>query len=651
MLFMYFCKLMNKIGSRKIYKGNVSAVVVIRLLAVLFVLSLSRMSLYVFNYRLFSSFSLGEILQAYFYGLRFDLSILFIISSLYILANALPFGFRRNTYYQKAINTISLIVISLAVIFNMIDAVYYRFTLKRMTYDIFHYVAANGGFLDVAPGFILNFWYITLTTVLLVVFLIYLFYRIELNRKVEMMGWRFYVRQSLLFILSMAIIIIGIRGGFQLKPINIVDASLHAPARLSAVVLNTPFTIVKSYGQTGFQEKDYFSAEELKEIYDPIRVFPIDKNRTENKLNVVVLILESFSSEHIGYLSHQKSFTPFLDSLFEHSLIFAATANGKRSIEGIPAVLSSIPTLTNESFLNGPYAANQIEGLAATLEKHQYHTAFFHGGKNGTMSFDAYAYSSGFQEYYGMNEYPDKADYDGHWGIWDEPYLQYFAHSLDNFPQPFLSTLFTLSSHHPYQVPERYKDMLPDGKLEIQKPIAYTDMALRNFFKTAKDKPWYAHTLFVLTADHTSEGAEAKYQNALGQFSIPIAFFMPSDSLLKYYPKKLPVQQLDIFPSIIDYLGLSDTILCFGSSVFDTTSSAFAINHYNSRIQMLNHNYLMQIQEDRVKALYDYRMDSLLQNNIVGKRDVTEVLNFQRAVIQQYNNRMIRNHLKAGGYE
>ena len=642
---------MQTLKSNFIYKANVYFVLSVRMMLILAFLSFSRMSLYIFNTDLFSGFSIFEIFKAYFYGLRFDLSVIFILASLLIMANALPLGFRRNHIYQKIINVISLHIVSIAIIFNFIDAIYYRFTLKRMTFDIFNYVETNGGFLELAPSFIIDFWYVSLTTIFSITLLIYLFTRIRLNRKIEKTSWRFYTWSSSLFLLSATIIIIGIRGGTQLKPINIVDAGLHVEARLTPLVLNTPFTIIKSYGQSGLELKTDFTEFELEEIFNPIHSYsPLD-DKPHNIENVVVLILESFSAEHFGYFTHQKTFTPFLDSLLQHSLVFKGIANGKRSIEGIPAILSSLPALSDDSFVNGPYAANQIEGLAATLSKRNYQTAFFHGGKNGTMSFDAYASASGFQEYYGLNEYPNNNDYDGHWGIWDEPYLQYFAKELDEFVKPFYATLFTLSSHHPYQVPEKYKAQLPEGSLEIQKTVAYTDLALRNFFKSIQSKEWYENTLFVITADHTSEGSSAAYQNAYGQFSIPIAFFAPTDSLLKTRSTKIPVQQIDIFPSVLHYLGIQDTVLCFGNSVFEKSEHPFAINHYNRQIQIFDSSYLLQVQENKPKFLYLYLEDSLLKSNLLEKDNGASLLKHQKAFIQQYNNRMMNNKLKAKRYE
>jgi len=608
------------------------------------------MSLYFFNADMFSEFGIGQILNAFLVGFRFDFSILMMIAVVLILGNMLPLKIKFAKIFRESINSITIFIAFIAISFNLTDAIYYRYTLKRMTFDIFSYIDKTGAFWDVAPQMMLDYWYTWVISILLLVAKIFFFRKLKwIESKKTKYSWQKRLRDTFFFFVAAMVILIGIRGGFQLKPINIVDAAKSVPSQLTPLVLNTPFTIVKSYGQTGLEEKSYFEHAQLNKLFNPLKSY---QNRGAlRKQNVVVIILESFSSEHIGFLSGKRSFTPFLDSLFAHSLAFKGTANGKRSIEGIPAILSSLPTLSDESFLNSPYAANGIEGMAHTLRKYGYTTAFFHGGKNGTMSFDSYAKAAGFQRYYGKNEYPNQDDFDGHWGIWDEEFLQFFKEELSGMKKPFLGALFTLSSHHPFRVPERYQGKFPQGELPIQQCVAYTDHALKLFFEESAKKDWFDNTLFVITADHTSEGSELKYQNNLGQFSIPIVFYAPGDAAVSAQSTHLPVQQTDILPSVLDYLGIQDTLVCFGSSVFDSLRKPFAVNYFNQKFQILNQQYLLQSQSDKLLGLFEYQQDSLLKNNLLGERNIDSLLEFQKAFIQQYNNRMMYNQIQYRNHE
>jgi phosphoglycerol transferase MdoB-like AlkP superfamily enzyme len=161
-----------------------------------------------------------------------------------------------------------------------------------------------------------------------------------------------------------------------------------------------------------------------------------------------------------------------------------------------------------------------------------YGSAFFHGGINSSMGFSAFAAQAGFDKYYGKDEYNNDRDYDGIWGIWDEEFLQFFAEKLNDMPQPFCTAVFTLSSHHPFKLPQRHESRFPEGSDPLTKCISYTDYALRRFFETAQTQSWYANTLFVITADHASHPLHAEYETSVGQMSVPIIYFAPNGVLV-----------------------------------------------------------------------------------------------------------------------
>ena len=183
-----------------------------------------------------------------------------------------------------------------------------------------------------------------------------------------------------------------------------------------------------------------------------------------NKKNVVVLIVESFGREYSGYFNNSRthaltqsrtqyvSYTPFFDSLASHSLTFRYSfANGRKSIDGMPSILSSIPMFV-EPFFTTPASLNDISGIAGLLADEGYSSAFFHGAENGSMGFQAFARTTGFQRYYGRDEYDADArfggdnDFDGTWAIWDEPFLQYYALTMSDMKEPFVTAVFTASS-------------------------------------------------------------------------------------------------------------------------------------------------------------------------------------------------------------
>jgi phosphoglycerol transferase MdoB-like AlkP superfamily enzyme len=433
---------------------------------------------------------------------------------------------------------------------------------------------------------------------------------------------------------------LGLRGGIQPIPLQLVDAGRYTSPQYVGLVLNTPFTIIRSFESSRLPELQLEKNDEALRYIQPVQQF---NNKDFKNKNVVVLILEGFSKEYTG-ISNRKSLTPFLDSLMQHSLVFTnAWANGKQSIEGIPAVLSSIPSLMDNPYINSVYCNNKTNSLAQLLEKKGYTSAFFHGGINGTMNFDSYSKTAGFEKYFGKKEYNNDKDFDGNWGIWDEPYLQYFASELNKQPIPFFASIFTLSSHHPFNLPEKYKNRFINNGLEISQTIGYTDNALRLFFASAKKTNWYKNTLFVLVPDHTGISSDPFYANPVGQHSIPIIFFSPAGEF-KGKSNTL-IQQTDLLPTILDTLGFNLPFFSFGKSAFTTKKEHFALFYDSGNFYSLNDSMCFIFSNQELKRVYNFKNDSSLQRNIEGKYPVEEqkAKKYFRNFAQLYNHTLNSN--------
>jgi len=539
---------------------------------------------------------------------------------------------------------------------NFADSVYFRFTMKRMTVDIFKYISTGNDTVDMMPQFILDYWYVFLLWSSAIFLIIVIMGRIKISKRYVMQSpISYYFSQSVVMFFLMALTLLGIRGGIQLKPVGLLSASQYAPSQETPIVLNSAFTLMRSSGQKGLPRINYYhDQEEMRKIFDAQKLY-LTTDSLGNKLpmlkkNVFIIILESFSTEHIGALSGLKGnpksdFTPFLDSLIEKSFVAEGFANGKRSMEGIPAILASLPTWMDAEFITSQYSANNFNSLASLLKNEGYSTSFFHGGKNGTMGFDAFSHSAGFDNYFGKDEYPDQSDFDGFWGISDEPYLQYIAQKLNSMNQPFMCAVFTLSSHHPYKVPAKYKNRFRKGPLEIQETIMYSDFALKEFFAKVSTMPWFQDALFVITADHTSEARQPFYQNRVGQYCIPIVFYQPGSSLTGR--KKIIAQQTDIMPTILDMLHYQKPFLAFGGSLLREKEPRFDLSYLNGNYQLIYDGYAYQSDIYSVEELYNFVNDSLLTKNVakLEKKNLTESDRLLRAIIQQYNNRMLDNKL------
>ena len=265
--------------------------------------------------------------------------------------------------------------------------------------------------------------------------------------------------------------------------------------------------------------------------------------------NVVVIVVESLAAEYMGAFNPWPGFTPFLDSLAKKGFLSPQSfANGRRSIDAVWSVFAGIPSLMDEPFVTSPFRANRVESLPKSLAAQGYSSAFFHGGKNGTMYFDFFARMSAFQNFYGLNEFPAglrENNFDGTWGIFDGPYLEYFGQMLSKQKEPFFSALFTLSSHNPYTLPAAVRAKFAAvGEHKMHGAIAYTDYALQQFFEQISSFPWFNNTIFVITGDHTSVNTQKPYANNMGEFRVPILFFAPRPDISAFLEQQSVAKRL-----------------------------------------------------------------------------------------------------------
>lgn len=598
-------------------------------------------------------------------SLRFDTTAVCYLNALYILCLLLPLHFKEGKTMQLISKGAYVVCNALGIIVNLCDIVYVPFTGRRTTWSLFSEFSNEGNMGKVIGTEIVNHWYLVLTGILL----IWLLHALYTPARTENELKRYYIGRFALLVISVPLIITGIRGGIgrTVRPISLNDANQYIvdPGQ-AAIVLNTPFSMIRTIGKNPFKEVNFFDEEELAAIFSPVRnysgctIYASDSTVIEpQKKNIVVFIMESFGKEYIGAYNPgdaSPTLTPFLDSLISVSRTYRYSyGNGRKSIDGMPSVLSGIPMFV-EPFFVTPASLNKVSGVAGELANEGYYSAFFHGAPNGSMGFQAFAKATGFDDYYGMDEYnasplySGNDDFDGSWAIWDEPFFQYYAHKMDEFRQPFVTAMFSASSHHPFAIPGEYKEIYKEGKLPIHKCVQYTDNALRRFFAHAKEQEWFKNTLFVITADHSNQTLDARYKSSSGFFEVPVIFYDPTgkEPFAPGIDSTLIAQQNDIMPTLLHYLGYKKDFLSFGKSLLsDTPQESYAVNWLAGLYQYFKGDYLLQFDGTRSTALIDVRKDPLHQNNLIGTQPATEeqMQRELKAIIQQYMARMLQDRL------
>ena len=636
------------------------------LVLVYIVYFICRLAFVLVNWDVFGgNLSFGYAMSLFGAGVIFDTTAILYSNALFILLFLFPFHWKENARFYQIVRWLFTIVNSIMLITNLIDCVYFGYTGKRTTTSVLQEFQHEGGgnlasiFLD---GFI-NYWYL----VILAGVLCYGLYR--LFRSPKDFPIRnltvYYLSQTICLLLAIPFTIFGMRGGMTTatRPITISNANQYVNRPLDAgIVLNTPFAIFRTLDKQPFVTPHYMSDAEAKALYTPIHM-PAD-SASFRPMNVVVLIVEGMTKQHLGSVNRHldngqyKGFMPFIDSLMTRSLSFEYSySNGRKSIDGMPSVLSSIPNFVEPFFLT-PAALNDVSSLAGELTRHKgYTSAFFHGAMNGSMGFMAFARSVGFQKYFGRTEYNEDpnyngdADFDGTWAIWDEEFLQFYCDRMSEMKEPFVTSVFTASSHGPFALPERYIGKFPKGNDPMLETVAYADMSIQRFFEKAAKQPWYNNTLFVLTADHTSLNSYPEYTTDLGYYKVPIIFFAPGMPELQGMDSEKIVEQIDIMPSVLGLLGYDRPFVGFGQDIFHTPAEdKIAVNYIPASgiYQLLKGDYLIQFDGTNVLHAYRFRTDTLMQEDVkdsMPQDTLKEMENTLKSIIQQYMQRMNNNEL------
>ena len=641
------------------------------LLVVYVVYQVARIEFWLVNKTLFAGADWSwQYVWGMFRGsLVFDTSAIVYTNLLWMVLMLLPIGKKKlrtgtkelrmtaDELRQRVCRWIFVLFNGVALVANLADSVYFPYTMRRTTWSVFSEFGNEGNIAGIVLHETLAHWYLVLLFAALV-WLLWKVYRTPHVETEQLAWWKYGGAMLVELLLVVTLCVGGMRGGFAtaVRPITVSNANQYVDRPIDAsLILNTPFSMLRTIGVDPFVEPHYFaSPDEAQQVFSPLHM-PADTASMDRR-NVVILIIESFGREYIGALNtsldggNYRGYTPFVDSLLAHSVTWEYTyCNGRKSIDAMPSILSGIPMFV-EPFVLTPASLNHLSGLADRLGLKGYTTAFYHGAQNNSMGFQAFARSTGFQHYYGRTEFEadtrfgGSSEFDGTWAIWDEPFMQFYCASMTDLNEPFMTALFTATSHNPFVVPKAYQDVYPEEQLPIHKCIRYTDNALRKFFDSARRQPWFDNTVFVLLSDHTNQSCHAAYQTDIGGFCSPIIIYDPRQ---EREPGMRPgiAQQIDVMPTLLGMLHYDQPYIAFGCDLFNTSAdSTWAVNYTAGTYQYVKHGHVLQFDGNRTTAVYALT-DCLMQQNVIGRFDRQERMELElKAIVEQYMYRM--NHDK-----
>lgn len=329
--------------------------------------------------------------------------------------------------------------------------------------------------------------------------------------------------------------------------------------------------------------------------------------------NVVLVMVESLSADYLGIYGNQHHLTPNLDQLAQESLVFdRAYATGTRTVRGLDALSIAIPPIPGQAIVHRPNS-DHLATLGELLEAQKFKTMFIYGGYGVFDSMNAYFRGNDYQVI-------DRTDFDKStiqaenvWGVDDESLFGNALKMIDanqQHGQPFFAHIMTTSNHRPFTFPEGKID-LPLGHREGA--VKYTDYAIGQLIASAKTKPWFKDTLFVIVADHCASAA-GKTKLPVDKYHIPVMFYAP-DLLTPGHDQRL-ISQIDLAPTLLDVLGAKGSQLFFGQSIFEAERKHLPERAFVSNYQELGYyrdNTLIVLSPKR--KVQAYKVDSVSQES------------------------------------
>ena len=630
------------------------SILMYRILLVHIAYLLLRVLFVIFNNDIVQVYDLENFFYLSILGLRFDSSAIAYSNLFFIFFSVLPLSFlsaKKHNFFSALLyftfNTIFLIL-------NFIDFAYYRFNLNRMMGNFLESISQENDKLILIFHFLYRYLNIVLLFFLFLLIWIGLYRLVKIKEEKIENNKMYYLSSIFGLLISSALIVMMARGGDfrkSTRPITLIDSmnNLSKPVH-SDVVLNTSFTIIRTWGKNSFKKSSRFNALEITNYVKPIKIY--NERKVVKKPNIIIFIIESMGREYWGELNKNrniknfKSFTPFLDSLSKHSLIFPnAFATSRKSIHGMPSVLAGVPSF-EIAYTSSYYSRQKLESMVSISNAIGYDTSFLHGAKNGSMGFQGFANTLGYNNYYGRDEFNNDQEYDGFWGIWDEPFLQFSKSILDNKNKPFLATIFTLTSHEPYIIPDKFKGFFDEGYLPIHKCVGYTDYSIRQFFKSIEKSTWFENTVFIFTSDHTNQSYFKYYQGTVNRFATPLLIYK-KNSDLKGVDNRL-ASHLDIYPTVAELIGYKKPFRSWGRSLLSAKNEpAFTINYFGGGAYLSMDKSFICIYDGN-KAIGFYNLSDLnLDKNLIQNKN-QDMLNLEKKTglfLQDYFNRIISNNM------
>jgi phosphoglycerol transferase MdoB-like AlkP superfamily enzyme len=432
-----------------------------------------------------------------------------------------------------------------------------------------------------------------------------------------------------------------IRGGLGGSPINQSMAYFSKEQILNQAAVNTEWNLLAgAFDKRATRGNPYVyldpkvAAKAIKEMYTPAKDTTLQILNTKRP-NVVLVIIESFTADLTKTLGDEDGITPHFDSLMHKGVLFSRIYSpGSRTDKGIVASLAAFPTLAAGSLVKWPEKMQKIPAISQSLYKNGYHTSFFYGGESEFDNYKAFILSHNYQKLIDKNSFTGD-DMKSRWGKYDEVVFARQISDLKQEPQPFFSTLLTLTNHEPYDLPGTSKFGMADNVTKFKSTAYYTDSCINAYLNNAKKEAWYKNTLFVFVADHGHLLPKNKYDISEPQrYHIPLLFY---GDVIKdeYKGKKFDHlgSQTDIAATLLTQLGISATEFPWSKNLLNPYTKPFAFFSWDNGMGYIDDKQCVTFDNVGKQILYNSDDKNQQQTN--------KTLNNAKAYLQSVYHQFI----------
>lgn len=548
-----------------------------------------RLFFELYNINFTSELPFATVLLTFWHGLRLDVSMGGYFTALVLLI--LTFTVRADAKIPAtAIKYISLILIILCSVLGICDCELYRNWGFHIDSTVLMYLKTPKEAVASTP------MWLTLVFAVWIILFVWLSIKAYIRfvdkpmREMKKTGWW---AAPVIFIVAGSCVI-PIRGGFGIAPnkAGSVYFCNNQFANHSAVNAEWNFCNSLRYLKR-MQTVNFMPQDEADSIVSNMLKCDTVSTRLINadKPNILILIMESFTAKAVGCVGGLQGVTPNLDSLSHTGVLFSnCYASGDRSDKGIVSILSGYPAQPTTSIIKFTAKASKLPHLSQKLHAEGYNSSFYYGGDIEFANMKSYFITGDYGRLVTMNEF-EKSDMNSKWGAHDHVVLDRWHSDINQFSEPFFSTLFTLSSHEPFEVPHTSQFTETDEESLFLNSVHYTDSCIGDFVRKASSESWWNNTLLILVADHGSRHPGNSPVNVPEKFHIPMIWLGGALNVIDTVIDKC-LSQNDIPALVCNQLGIGSDDFKFSKDVL-AGSLPFAFYSYNNGIGYVTDNEFM----------------------------------------------------------